>query len=431
MERKDLPKIRAGTKLKFHRLKFGKEADEHGLRTVIRWDTDTGITGNEGSIEILRNLYQGKTVEQTALAAGLADKKIVEEIDNYFEAGLVDRVDGVKVTDITPKIRPWFVSLARGRFAWVLSPVIIVGCLMVIVSGLVIGIFHYQYFPTVIDYFWAKDLFVAAAAMFFLNYLFVFIHELAHFVAAKAVGGEARMRFGKRFIDVVAETDLYHLGLISKSRRYITYLSGIFVDILSIAIIFWLFWLSDLHLFSLGVTKNLMSVVILLQMNAILWEFGIVLTTDIYYFLSDLFSFDYLHADAQKYLVRKILRWSRPVAMPLIHLLRPIFFSKEMLKLASDQRLFQKKDKRRLTLYFIFSFVGIVLTLMMFVFFTFPRGMIFIAGALGGLVSAWRESNLLLGLKSLAILFVVGHSLVVLVFIYIEKLKKKIKAESV
>ena len=59
----------------------------------------------------------------------------------------------------------------------------------------------------------------------------IFVHELAHLIAARAVGVNSRMGISHRLWYLVAETDLTGLWSVTRNQRYLPMLAGMIVDL--------------------------------------------------------------------------------------------------------------------------------------------------------------------------------------------------------
>src|SRR5205823_1988045 len=70
----------------------------------------------------------------------------------------------------------------------------------------------------------------------------LYLHELAHLLAARACGVPARIRPGRRLWFIVAETDMTGIWLASKRQRYLAFLAGPLADVVSAAVLLVLLW---------------------------------------------------------------------------------------------------------------------------------------------------------------------------------------------
>jgi len=148
-----------------------------------------------------------------------------------------------------------------------------------------------------------------------LHYLGLVVHEFGHFMAARAVGLQARFGIGHRLWYLVAETDLSGLWSIPRRRRYLPLLAGMLLDALTAsALLVGLFasevgWLTPAPLL-LTIARAL----VLRYLLTIAWQFYFFVRTDLYYVLTTSLRCTNLMQDTEDYLRRVIssrLRWVR------------------------------------------------------------------------------------------------------------------------
>lgn len=124
-----------------------------------------------------------------------------------------------------------------------------------------------------------------------LSFVFLIVHEISHYLAARATGIEARFSFGHRFLFPVAEVDLSNLWLKEKRHRYSPIMAGLANDtcILFIAIVIKLMWYFGIGDIS-GTIYRISGLVILLQSISISWQLLIFLRTDLYLIIVNIFN---------------------------------------------------------------------------------------------------------------------------------------------
>ncbi|MGZ3457400.1 MAG: hypothetical protein ACXU86_02725 [Archangium sp.] len=142
-----------------------------------------------------------------------------------------------------------------------------------------------------------------------LSLFTTFLHELAHLVAARAVGVGVRMGIGHRLWVPVAEADLSGLWLVERRARYLPLLAGPLVDLTSAAgLVLVLFagargWVP----LSPGV-QRLLQASFYLYVFRLLWQCYFFVRTDFYYALSNLFGCKSLMRDAEALLRHRVGR---------------------------------------------------------------------------------------------------------------------------
>lgn len=392
--------FRPTSKVTFHGLRFSSEFDSNNKTTVIRWNTDTGLVMDKSEMEALAFLNNGKNISESAKLSGKTLKQIYTLLKTADSVGFIKAIDGNENPDITQKIHPWLKNIRKGYFSWLLSPLIVIPSLIIMFGGIVIMILNPNYFPTPLAFFWSKNVLIDAISVIVINYILIFIHEIAHFITTKAVGGQAKMQINYHLADVVVETEQYHMSVLPKSSRFITYISGMFIDCLIVFTIFWIYKISEYFQFELGVVKSLFQVVILLQLIAIVWEFGTFLITDVYYFISEFLGDEDINIDSKKYYFR---RFSKIKSMLFTS---PGFILKRNLIGRTDYLI-----------YLLASIFGYLGKTMMFIFVSIPKHILFTLGAILYFYVSITEKDSMGILLSLITFLLVNDRIIVLLFL--------------
>ena len=147
-----------------------------------------------------------------------------------------------------------------------------------------------------------------------LNLIGVFLHEVAHVVAARAAGMPARMLVGNQLYVVVAQTDMTGMWLATKRQRLVAYTIGLVVDAMHVALFIVLLWGHKHSLWTLPQVVYLLSGALLLTtVIRISWQFYFFLRTDGYYTYVTLFKCKSLMNDTED-LLRNMVKRLRPSA---------------------------------------------------------------------------------------------------------------------
>lgn len=131
----------------------------------------------------------------------------------------------------------------------------------------------------------------------------LFVHEMAHLLAARAVGVKARMGIGHRLWILVAETDLTGLWAVPKRQRYLPLLAGPLSDLVSGALLLLLLGAARhglLHLPALAV--ELLRAVFFSYVLQFSWQFLMFVRTDFYYVVAAAFDCKNLMGDTEVFL---------------------------------------------------------------------------------------------------------------------------------
>ncbi|MFD7660344.1 hypothetical protein ACFV4N_40745 [Actinosynnema sp. NPDC059797] len=142
----------------------------------------------------------------------------------------------------------------------------------------------------------------------------IYIHEVAHLVAARAAGVPARIGIGSRLYILVAETDMSGIWLASKKERYVAFLSGPIVDGVfgSIAIIL----LKLMETGALSVPQEiqwLTAAALWTYFGRLLWQCFFFMHTDFYYVITTAIGTRNLIKDTEKWMLNGLRRlWRSP-----------------------------------------------------------------------------------------------------------------------
>lgn len=131
----------------------------------------------------------------------------------------------------------------------------------------------------------------------------VFLHEMAHLVAARAVGVDSRLGISNRLWILVAETDMTGIWGVPRRQRYLPFLAGPLFD----AVLASLFLLSLFAGRSGWVSLSPMAVRLLsgalfVSFMRLLWQCYFFLRTDLYFVVANYFGCKNLMADTATFL---------------------------------------------------------------------------------------------------------------------------------
>jgi hypothetical protein len=347
------------TKIYFHKLLWAKEPTETGDWVVVRKDTDTGLYLDEYKKDALKLLQAGKGIGEVKERLEFSDKEMMKLLQNFREVGFIARVNEEEWPDKIERVHPMLRKVPAKYFSWLVSKVFLLGSFGYIVSGFFVILAWPKYLPYFADFFWSTDLFEVIVSIFVISLVLLVIHELAHFAFTKAVGAQGRIRFNYMYVYLVAETDEYYLSIVPKYKRYLTYLSGLLVELIILSSIVWLFYISDVWGWQLGVVQNLLWVTMLITLVSMVWQFNVFMETDIYNFLADYLDWPNLNHDARKYLQRKIWgRWRK--------------HSKGEL----DLRVLNKKQRWQLRIYCVFLLISLPISIAAYLYFNVWRDLV-------------------------------------------------------
>ncbi|MGD2114702.1 MAG: hypothetical protein PVG07_06610 [Acidobacteriota bacterium] len=153
------------------------------------------------------------------------------------------------------------------------------------------------------------------SALAVLSLLLVAVHELAHLVAARAVGVSCRFGFGTRLWVPVAETDMTGVWAVPRRKRYLPFLAGPLADATGAALcVLFLFAEAEGWLMAPSWAVRFAGALLLIYLLTILWQCYLFVRTDFYYVLANLLRCKNLMEDTRVFvgnLAARVLPWIR------------------------------------------------------------------------------------------------------------------------
>ncbi len=151
-------------------------------------------------------------------------------------------------------------------------------------------------------------------ALVALSLLTLFLHELAHLVAARAAGVPARMGLGTRLWILVAETDMSGIWLATPLRRCVAFLAGALFDVTFSAVLALILFAVQRGYVEIDANATLLvRAAMFVGLTRVLWQFYLFVPTDFYYVLGTLLGCKSLMHDTQVYLLNHVARLVRRI----------------------------------------------------------------------------------------------------------------------
>lgn len=149
----------------------------------------------------------------------------------------------------------------------------------------------------------SEDRTLKTLILMLMGYTTVFIHEMGHLIAARAVGVSSRLGISSRMWVLVAETDMTGLWSVPKRQRYLPMLAGPVIDLVSASLITLVLFGQHRGWIALPPMAvelgRAMAVVYLLRL---LWQCFFFVRTDFYYVIAAFFGCKSLMKDTQTYM---------------------------------------------------------------------------------------------------------------------------------
>lgn len=298
------PEVRPTSVLRLHPLTRTVQGD----RVVVgRADTGRFVAVPAVGAHALDLLEVGRAVADVTRAVTPPDAD--EPVDvlafarSLVRLGFVAAVDderAVPADDVAPAVRGLVVA-PRARARWLFSRW---GAALAVLSALVAVVLVVtvpDVRPDALDVFFLGTPARSLAALTLITYLLAGLHELAHVMAAAALGVPARLRITRRLYFLTFETNLTGLWALPPRRRVGPLMAGMAFDAVVLAVV--------LALRAAGLGPDpLLAAVALVEVSAIVVQFFVFLRSDVYAVMTALLGCTHLQRTTHLLLRRTVRR---------------------------------------------------------------------------------------------------------------------------
>lgn len=298
---------------------FTRQQDDHEV-VIGRPDIMVYLALPPDAVELLDQLAAGKTVgqAQTAYQERYGELPDMEEFLTMLQAqGFVQPkvssgpVEWTLVRGGQPvkPMRYHFATFPQHVARRIFSAPVIVASVALIAVALAAIVSDPNVIPGWDAVVAQKYLTLATFTLLAISFVTVFMHELAHLIAARAVGVNARMGIGNRLWILVAETDLTGIWNVPKRQRYLPLLAGPLVDAVSASVLILVVyavrqgWINP-PFAVLWIVRAMLFTYLL----RLLWQTDFFLRTDLYYVFSNIFKCKNLMQETESFLGNLIKR---------------------------------------------------------------------------------------------------------------------------
>jgi len=284
---------------------------------VIIGCTETGgfLAVDPEAVELLEQLGQGSSVGEVSdryqatygEAPDLDHFLSLLETKGFIEPQVED--DGASTLRQRPRPRYHFCNFPQALAQRLFSRPVLACCLLLIALALGAVIRYPTLMPVAHDLYFPDRRALSWTILMATAYATVFVHELAHLIAARAVGINSRMGISNRLWYVVAETDLTGLWAVPKRQRYMPMLAGMLTDTVSAALLVLLLLAAQQEWLAFpSLCVRLLRAVSFTYLMRIMWQFFFFVRTDLYYVVAALFNCRNLLGDTEDFLRNQLAR---------------------------------------------------------------------------------------------------------------------------
>jgi len=269
------------------------------------------------AVEVLDLLAEGKSVGEVAdlYFQGSGEASDLYDLLSYLETkGFVGRQDArradEKRSDYPVRENRFHFSTFPQPLAKLLFSLPVLMCEAAVVGlALAAVLTRHALMPIPTDLVFYHQRAVSWTLLTIFTYGGIFVHELAHLIAARSVGVNSRMGISHRLWYLVAETDLTGLWSVPRNQRYLPMLAGMIIDITVLSLIVLLLLCQDLRLFMLSsFSLHLLRAMAFTNLMRILWECFLFVRTDLYFVAMTFLNCKNLLTDTQVFLHNQLSR---------------------------------------------------------------------------------------------------------------------------
>ncbi len=269
------------------------------------------------AVELLDQLALGKSLgevsdryfEETGETPDLEDLLIHLQVNGIVEtsgAGSVrDRQPRRPVREVKYHFSAFPQSIAKVLFG---RPALL--CMAALIEPAIAVILrHPSLMPVPMDLVFYQRRALSWTLLTLFAYAGIFLHEMAHLVAARSVGVNSRLGISHRLWYLVAETDLTDLWSVERKDRYLPMLAGMLVDSAVAAIIVLMLFAQQKHLLNISsFGSHLLRAMAFTNIMRILWQFCVFVRTDLYFILATYLNCKNLLVDTRVFLRNQFAR---------------------------------------------------------------------------------------------------------------------------
>lgn len=293
---------------------------QDGEETIIANTAQSSFLSLPSSaVDILLWLAEGKTIGE---AQALYEQKYSEypDIDEYLalleSEGFIssqpmaeDALSSSPIPGSVARTSSHFTWISENAARLVCSLPVLIGCFLLIGVAIALILAQPSLFPSASILVFKQHALLFAFSLILFVLFTVFLHEMAHLIAARAIGVPARLSVGNRLWILVAQTDVTGIWMAPRRKRYLVLLAGPLFDAVSASLLVLLVfsqrqgWLSYSPLLNIFCQAALFT-----YLPRLLWQCYFFVRTDFYYVFVTLFNCKNLMQDTEYFLANHITR---------------------------------------------------------------------------------------------------------------------------
>jgi hypothetical protein len=240
------------------------------------------------------------------------DAEVIEVMDAFLDCGFIAAIDGQA---IAPRRAPLKSSAEWIPQKWaraLFSKPILIAWIAFVVPAFAFLLFTPELWPRRSDYFWSDYNFVVVLSGLLLWLVGMSLHELVHFLAARAKGIEASITWTQRLgFFPMSQTIMHNIWAIPRPARLLPIGAGMAWDVLGMSVVLYVLLFHRIGTLSLPlVVVRFLKFYLLTFAMALVSQFWLFSKMDGYFLLSALLGQRNLQSDTYGWLKSKLSRSS-------------------------------------------------------------------------------------------------------------------------
>jgi len=242
----------------------------------------------EIAVIVIEALRDGSTIAEAARLAHAhagAEVDVAGFVADLRDVGFVTSIDGIAIAsggqELTDGGRAGAVAARLARPLYSLPAMVIYGLLF---AGCVVALTAVPWLrPGYGQLFFVSNPVLSIALLNVVTMPLLILHEVAHWLGARAEGIPARITLTRRYYFMVAQTDLTGLWALPPRRRLAPLLAGLAFETVTTVVL--LGGLAAAHLgwwHPLPTVSRLIAALVLVQVFSISFQFALFMRTDLY-----------------------------------------------------------------------------------------------------------------------------------------------------
>ncbi|WP_163583479.1 peptidase [Gracilibacillus saliphilus] len=297
------------------------------------------INNNE-SLDIIEKQLTDKYKEE--------EVNLVDFLQQLVDLGLVKEIDGKDmITHTKDQSATGFTKISPSIAGLLYNKLTIPFFIILIIFNLIIFASFPDLLPTYKDIFIFDSMVFNILTYMLLSIILLILHELGHILAIRSFDLLADVQVGNRLFLVVAETDLTAAWKLPSKQRNLLFLGGMFIDQL---ILFTVLLIKLTVSIDHYLINGILSVVVLDIFIRTIYQCCFYMKTDLYYLVENMTGCYNLMENGKNYMAKWI---------PFI-------------KVDETSTTFEGEEKV-VKLYGVFSFIGVILTISLFIIYFIPQ----------------------------------------------------------